>query len=811
MVRHTILTLLFFVAIVSPVVASHELGHGGKVKVGFFSLEPISFPDENGEAQGFNPDLLKKIAELEDWQPIFIHGSWGEGIDRLEADEIDLMINVAYTEERAKNLDYNYEPSMQLWGQVFTTPDSDIKSITNLVGKKVAIQRRGINGRNFIKTTTDLGINCEIVTYENLVEVFEAVKAGEAVAGVSPQHYGLLNASKYGLVPSSIQFSPFPIYFAVKKGLHRRLLSQIDSYLIRWKEDKDSYYYQRLNYWMSTQGRDSIIPRWIWVSMAGIAGSTAFFLVLTLLFKSQVRKKTTEVVAANQKLLESEVHLKGLIDQSPIGLALCKMDGSLVTVNPAYADIIGYSIEETLQLTYWDVTPEKYAPQEQEQIGLLETTGHYGPYEKEYRHRDGHLVSVRLNGMILTRNNEKYIWSSVEDITTLKEKNRLEEQLRQSQKMEAIGSLAGGVAHDFNNILAAILGYTELVLRNPDTHPKNKKKLEQVLAAAKRAKELVKQILMFSRKGLEQREHVNISAIVDETAQLLRNTIPTTVALNLDVKTETATVLADSTQIHQVIMNLCTNAYHAMPAESGEITISLKQVSVDNMIAAEYPNLRQGEYALLSVSDTGVGMPPEVLARIFEPFYTTKKQGKGTGMGLAVVHGIIQSHDGAIGVESTLGKGTTFKVFLPLSGVAEDSDSAEENALCLKGTGHILFVDDEIMLAELGKETLESLGYRVTAITSGVDALARFSTKPNDFDLIITDQTMPEMTGDVFAKKALLVRSDIPIIICTGHSTLLDTDKAKTIGIKALLMKPVEGNDLALEVRKALGGALAVS
>lgn len=525
---------------------------------------------------------------------------------------------------------------------------------------------------------------------------------------------------------------------------------------------------------------------------------------------SEREERIVELETARHNLKSSEEYLQALIDQSPIGLALCKMDGSLVTVNPAYADIIGYSIEETLRLSYWDITPEKYAPQEQEQLELLETTGHYGPYEKEYRHKEGHLVPVRLNGMILTRDNEKYIWSSVEDIAAIKqaeeEKDRLEDQLRQSQKMEAIGTLAGGVAHDFNNILAAILGYTELVLRNPDTHPKNRKKLEQVFAAAKRAKELVKQILMFSRKEKEHREYVKINSIVDETAQLLRNTIPTTVTINLDIETEVGSVLADSTQIHQVIMNLCTNAFHAMPNESGAINIGLKQVDVNNLMAAQYPNLRQGRYALLSVSDTGIGMPPEVIARIFEPFYTTKKQGEGTGMGLAVVHGIIQSHDGSIGVESTVGKGTTFKIFLPLAEGAADSEHTEGGTAKLQGVERVLFVDDEIMLAELGKETLESLGYKVTAMTSVEEALVKFNSNPKDFDLIITDQTMPEMTGDVFAKKALLTRPDVPIIICTGHSALIDADKVKAIGIKALLMKPVEGDVLAAEVRKALDG-----
>jgi PAS domain S-box-containing protein len=517
----------------------------------------------------------------------------------------------------------------------------------------------------------------------------------------------------------------------------------------------------------------------------------------------RVRKK------AQNDLKESEKRLKDLIDQSPVGLALFKLDGSLVTVNPAYAEIIGYSVEETLQLTYWDITPKKYASQELDQLKQLETIGRYGPCEKEYQHKDGYLVPVRFNRMILIRDDEKYIWSSVENITAIKraeeEKRRLEEQLRQSQKLEAVGNLAGGIAHDFNNSLAAILGYTEIVLRSPDCEQKSREKLVHVLTAAKRAKELVKQILMFSRKGQEHRKIIKIAPIVDETIQLLRSTIPTTVAINLDIESEMATVLADSTQIHQVIMNLCTNAYHAIPKEVGDINISLRQVNVDSMMAVEFPALRQGEYAFLSVSDTGNGIPSEDLARIFEPFYTTKKQGEGTGLGLAVVYGIIRNHDGAILVDSTVGKGTTFKVYLPLARETVDCDFVEKETENLHGTERILVIDDEIILTKLVKETLESLGYRVVAETSGEEALARFRTNPKAFDLIITDQTMPQMTGDVFAQKALQVRPDIPIIVCTGHSTLLDTDRAKSLGIKALLIKSIEGDRLAMEVRKAIG------
>lgn len=383
----------------------------------------------------------------------------------------------------------------------------------------------------------------------------------------------------------------------------------------------------------------------------------------------------------------------------------------------------------------------------------------------------------------------------------------VEEQLRQSQKMEAIGTLAGGIAHDFNNILSAILGYTELTLRSQHCDAKGKQNLNYVLAAAGRARELIKQILLFSRKKELNREPMDLHNVVLEASELLRKTIPSTIPIRMDICPNTGIVRADSTQIHQIVMNLCTNAYHSLPEQGGEISIKLNPVNIDAGTAAKYSNLRQGRYGQLTISDTGSGMSPEIISRIFDPFFTTKKTGQGTGMGLAVTHGIIQSHDGAIGVESSPGKGTTFKVFFPLSFEHPKQENATSgNAMNPRGKEHILLVDDEAILVELGKETLEALGYKVTATTSAIKALKLFEAEPAHYDLIITDQTMPEMAGDVLTKKALQIRSNMPVLICTGHSATLNTEKTIAIGAKALLMKPLSSTELSQSVRKVFDG-----
>ena len=552
--------------------------------------------------------------------------------------------------------------------------------------------------------------------------------------------------------------------------------------------------------------------------LAGVLLSILVFFIasrqsyLTHKVKEQTQdlnNRLLEQKAAEQALSESEERLRTLIELSPIGLVLCTMDGSLIIANPAYAQIIGYSVEESLQLTYWDVTPKKYMEQEQQILKQLANTGRYGPYEKEYRHKDGYLLPVRLNGMLINQKGIDYIWSSVEDITALKEaaeeKHKLAEQLRQSQKMEAIGTLAGGVAHDFNNILAAILGYTELTLFHSSMDAKGKRHLEGIVTAVERAKKLVNQILTFSKKGEEYHSPIKINEVVLEAINLLKKTIPATISFKLDIDSDLDTVMADPTQIHQVIMNLCTNAYHSMPNYTGIINVSLKQVRVDSDTAAKNTNLRPGQYILLTVADTGAGIPAEIIDRIFEPFFTTKKQGKGTGMGLAVVHGIVENHGGAIEIKSVVGKGTTFEIFFPLmQKQVINRQEKDQEPVNTKGKERLLWIDDEVILAELGKESLEAYGYTVTSTTSPIDALTLFAAAPHSYDLIITDQTMPEMPGNVLAKKILHIRPDTPIIICTGYSALLDEDTVKKIGVKALLMKPLTANVLNKEIRQIL-------
>ncbi len=377
----------------------------------------------------------------------------------------------------------------------------------------------------------------------------------------------------------------------------------------------------------------------------------------------------------------------------------------------------------------------------------------------------------------------------------IREKLQLQNKLRQSQKMEAIGTLAGGIAHDFNNILSSIIGNTELAQIQPDVPEKIGKYLDGTRKGAERAKQLVRQILTFSRKSEQNQKHVSLSDIIHESLELLRSSLPSTIRIVEQIK-PTQSLLADPTQLHQVVMNLCTNAYHAMQEKGGILEIGLREIEVSEEASGPIAGLKNGLYVFLSVKDTGKGMKQQVAERIFDPYFTTKGPEAGTGLGLAVVHGIITSHEGAIDVESHPGVGTHVKVCIPLpehsSKLSQVEDKDKTTKISEKGKGErILLVDDETEILAITENLFHFYGYEVSSFNNSKEALKAYLDNKDYFDVIITDMTMPEMTGAELAAKILEVSPDASIILCTGYSNMIDREKAKAIGIKGYCEKPV--------------------
>ena len=412
---------------------------------------------------------------------------------------------------------------------------------------------------------------------------------------------------------------------------------------------------------------------------------------------------------------------------------------------------------------------------------------------------DGSILNTHMFSRLIKIKGEEYILTIFQDLS---EQKKLEMQLQQAQKMEAIGALAGGIAHDFNNILSAIIGYIELAALSEGSES-CVTELKEALMASNRAKDLVKQILAFSRQTDEERMPVRVWLVVKEAVKFLRATIPATIEIKTRNGEKSGAVLANSVELHQIIMNLCTNAVHAIGDKEGILEIDVQNTEIDHPQIDNFIGMDLGPYIKVSIRDTGAGMPPEILKRIFDPYFTTKEKGVGTGLGLAVVHGIIKKYGGAIKVESAPGKGAAFHIYLPRIDQAAPY-SIDQTEIPAGGNERILFVDDEKMLVDIGQKVLERLGYDVTVRTSPIEALELFKAKPDDFDLVITDQTMPGMTGDALAKELMAMRPGLPVIICSGYSQKIDQTRAAEMGIKGFVMKPILINDIADAIRKAL-------
>ncbi|MBU1984098.1 PAS domain S-box protein [bacterium] len=398
-----------------------------------------------------------------------------------------------------------------------------------------------------------------------------------------------------------------------------------------------------------------------------------------------------------------------------------------------------------------------------------------------------------------------------QDITERKqaeqEKERLESQLRQAQKMEAIGTLAGGIAHDFNNILVPILIYTEMTCRSLPAESPNREDLEHVIQAANRAKDLVRQILTFSRQAEQERMPVGFQFVVKEALKLMRASLPTTIGIEEHIDVNCPEVLADPSQLHQVLMNLCTNAAHALRDEGGILEVRLEPVEVDETLRQKLPRLLPGTHVCLTIRDSGKGMDSRTLERIFEPFFTTKAPGEGTGLGLSMVHGIITGHGGEIAAESTPYKGSTFRVYLPIAKATSPRPPATASQTS-QGSERILLVDDDPEIARAAERALQQSGYRVTTFTSSPEALDAFRAQPAEFDLVITDQTMPHLTGDRLVKELLAIRPDLPIVLTTGYSETVTVDNYRKLGVREFAMKPLISSELNSAVRRALDGII---
>ena len=526
----------------------------------------------------------------------------------------------------------------------------------------------------------------------------------------------------------------------------------------------------------------------------------------------------------------TEEHTRSIVETVIDGIITFDADGTIETFNPAAEAIFGYAADEMLGNTFSILMGEAEQREYESLINRYIDEGDQPDFleirEIMGRRRDGaefplEIAIRELRGtwtMHERRKSQRHKFiATLRDISTRK---RLAQQLQQAHKMEAIGTLSGGIAHDFNNILSIILGYTSLVLeeiRGLDDGFRHarfgqsesrdaasasasiaevRENLDTVMQAGRRARDLVEQILTLSRHTEHEKNPIDLRPVVKEVMKLMRSTLPATIEIDQQIDSSAMVVLADPSQIHQVLMNLCTNAGHAMDEDGGKLNVSLQLAELGSRALAKFGDLAPGHYAHLRIADNGYGMDEATRERIFEPFFTTKELGEGTGLGLSVVHGIVSDHAGAISVDSKLGEGATFEIIVPVYSGDQKPAPPKEQDVPAPRRGRVLFVDDEVHLVKMAQKVLGRLGYSVVGETNGHDALTRFR--------VVTDQTMPEITGDILAIEVRKLRGDIPIVLCTGHSRRLTPDQAKNIGIDHYVMKPLLADELGNVVGNAL-------
>ncbi|QEN06548.1 response regulator [Oceanispirochaeta crateris] len=585
---------------------------------------------------------------------------------------------------------------------------------------------------------------------------------------------------------------------------------------------------------MTTEKEERIYSKWmgslekitdqenhriLWKIIGGISLCVLFFLFCRLMLNRVVRLHTKDLLKeveerkqAEKALKESEMRFKALAETSPLAIYMSEeIDQKCLYLNSRFTELFGYTIDEIPTASHW--WPLAYPDPEyrQEVVGkwqkdiakAIETHSDIETRVTEVCCKDGTKKIVSWGFITLGEQNWSFGLDLTEQIQAEENKKALEAQLSQSQKMEAVGTLAGGIAHDFNNILTAILGYADLTLLDLSNESRVRYQIEQIMKAGFRARDLVKQILYYSRKDSSQCQSVYVFEIIQEDLKLIRASIPSTIRIEEDLDPQCGNTLADPTQIHQIMMNLCTNAAQAMDEKGGVLTVRLSTAYLSETELKDDPSLTAGPYILLQIEDNGTGIKNRDIHKIFDPYFTTKEVGKGSGMGLAVVAGILKNINAGIRLDSSFGTGTSIKIYFPRV-ESHPIEPKQEDSVPIGGSEKILIVDDEDSILEITRRSLEGLGYEVTARKKSVEALELFASSPNDFDLIITDQTMPDLTGENLALEALKIRPEIPIVLCTGYSSHMNKEKALSIGLKGFIMKPYDMKEFLGSIRDIL-------
>ncbi len=876
------------------------------VRVGTYENRPKIFTDKSGQTSGFWPDVIAGIASEEGLRIEYVHGTWTECLARLERGEIDVMPDVAFSEERARVFEFSRETVYVSWSRIFASRSAGVESILDLEGKRIAVLKGSINveGPEGLKSLLErFGIRCTLVESDSYLSVFQQIKKGAADAGVVSKDFAYAHAQEFDLVPTPIVFQPSRLHFAFHRGGARTpaLKEVFDRRIAQMKAGEQSAYNRALKQWFGLKLEEQpVIPLWAQVLLLGASGLALAMFVTSMAFRVQAKRRTAEAgqsattrLRAEQAQREAEARYQAIIEGSSEGILVADAETQkFVYANAAICRMLGYSQDEIVKLGGADIYPQEASARakadfdarvgngqayrtsqpcmrkdgtlfhaefstarvivegrnclvdfitdsteriradaalresEQRFKGLADSIGDvFFAMDKDYRYIYWNRASEKLTAISAANALGKTLYevfpgvggTSAEEVyrrvletrTSIAEtldfeirgKTRvfelsaypmgegiavlarditerqaaqktfqeIEEQMRQMQKLEAVGRLAGGIAHDFNNILTAQIGFCDLIAGRPHDPSSLAKDLAQIRACADRAASLTRQLLAFSRKQTLQSEVLDLNAVVTNVEKMLKRLIGEDIDLATVLAPSLWRVKADAGQVEQVILNLAVNARDAMP-HGGKLTIETANAEIREDAVQRHGGIAPGSYVMLSVADTGGGMDEATKLRLFEPFFTTKGPGRGTGLGLATVYGIVKQSGGGISVSSEPGRGATFKICMPRVHDELVAKPAVEKGTT-RGSGQlVLFVEDEPLIRELLAQMLEGLGYRVRAAAQGEEALKLVEEDGLRPDLLITDVVMPGMGGRELAERLSRKQPGLKILYTSGYT-----------------------------------------
>ena len=787
------------------------------------SYAPFAFVDENGISRGLVTEYVDLIEKKLNFKfKKVIAGSLNEILIKAQQKKIDVVNAVTKTPKRSEYLLFT-DPVIEIPNAIIVRKDQKTPlKLEKMKNMKVSLVKDYAITEFVEKNFPDVAVDPVADDLTALLKVsFNLTNAAIidlATASYFVEQKGITNLHIAGDAGYPIKLAiasraDWPIANRIiEKGLFAISDKERSAIKKKWISFGPISLFESREFWIVTSAA-------IFVVLLIMAGIIAWNRVLKQRIANrtlQLQNELAERHRVEDSLRTSQQIIEGIIQSIPVRVFWKDENLFYLGSNKAFANDAGFADPKDIigrddYQMGWREQAELYRADDRQ---VIESGQPKLLIEEPQTTPEGNTLILLTSKMPLRNLTGEIIGvlGTYMDITERKraeeERLKLEERLRQAQKMESIGTLAGGIAHDFNNILYPLLGFSELLKEDIPADSPLQNYIDEIFRATMRSKDLVKQILAFSRKSDQNAKPVRLEPLITEALKLLRSSIPTTIDIQQAMDPNCGIVIADPTQIHQIVMNLATNAYHAMEDTGGKLNVCLRQVELTSACGlTAFESLTPGKYALLTVSDTGTGIEKEILDKIFDPYFTTKEVGKGTGLGLSVVQGIVKTHKGEILVDSKPGKGTAVHVYLPIMAPTVENKQVAESEPIPGGTEKILLVDDDEVIVGLEQQILERLGYHVTSRTSSKEALGVFRESPEAFDLVLTDMTMPDMTGTQLAEKLMVIRPDIPVIICTGFSERIKENERAAMGIKGFLLKPVVKSELACLVRGVLDKA----